>query len=518
MLNKKAQVLLDNFDSDPKKNLNPSESGITVSRTVSAAAVLYESARNAVEFRAEHLIRRAAIERILKRRLITKSADGLIAEDLVRELLWARYLENGSIPNSKVEEIQKTIDKYVVLKTEVAKISKSNDHANWLIGVASCEIEKKLAPAPNREALTNFVFQSLKDRVSIENEKDSKTNNIQVYIAVQRAYALSDDPIIRFQLFLTYFPDWIDGDVQTAKTIIPLFPKIYQEIEAQLNHPAKNKLRRFVKRECAPFFVLRDLAEQSPSEFPKVLSDNELLSIKAKEDLEKHYLETKAKLQRAAKRSIVYIFLTKMIFALLIEIPFDLIMKSTNYLAIIINTLFPPALMFMVTANISLPDGHNTEKVIEKINTYISGDTNNEQKVKISLKKNNSATFTIIYFLTFLLMFGVINRVLDQFHFSLVSKAIFVFFVSLVSFFGYRVRLDSKDYVISEKESAITPVIDFFFLPILRVGQWLSGELAQVNFLIFFLDFIIEAPFKAFFRVIEEWLHFLRIKKEEIIQ
>src|SRR5438477_170566 len=36
-----------------------------VSRTVSLLAALYEKARNAVEFRAEHLIRRASIERIL---------------------------------------------------------------------------------------------------------------------------------------------------------------------------------------------------------------------------------------------------------------------------------------------------------------------------------------------------------------------------------------------------------------------------------------------------------------------
>ena len=85
MLNKQSQTLLDNFQASAQLK-NPSDQGVTVSRTVSAAAVLYEAARNAVEFRAEHLIRRAAIERILRRRLIIKSTGSGIAEALIKEL------------------------------------------------------------------------------------------------------------------------------------------------------------------------------------------------------------------------------------------------------------------------------------------------------------------------------------------------------------------------------------------------------------------------------------------------
>jgi len=44
-------------------------SKIEVSQTVSFFALVYEKMRNAVEFRDDHLILRAAIERILKRRL-----------------------------------------------------------------------------------------------------------------------------------------------------------------------------------------------------------------------------------------------------------------------------------------------------------------------------------------------------------------------------------------------------------------------------------------------------------------
>ena len=67
-LSKTVDQLIKIFEEE--KPFIPVESGFTVSRTVSALASLYEKARNAVEFRAEHLVRRAAIERILKRRIM----------------------------------------------------------------------------------------------------------------------------------------------------------------------------------------------------------------------------------------------------------------------------------------------------------------------------------------------------------------------------------------------------------------------------------------------------------------
>lgn len=516
MLNKQAQTLLENFQPSVQQR-NPLDQGVTVSRTVSAAAVLYEAARNAVEFRAEHLIRRAAIERILRRRLITQSTGSGIAENLIKELLWARYLENGHVPILKIDEIQKTIEKYIALKNEVSKYSKNGEYNNWLIGIASCEIEKKLAPAPNREALINFVYQSLKDEITLENESDPKNKNIQVYIAVHRAYAQSDEPMICFQLFQSKYPDWIDKGQEEAVKVAKDFEKTYEEIEKQLNRPAKDRLKRFIKRECAPFLVIRDLAEDDPVNFPAILADPDLLQKKAEALLNKRYLETQTKLRRAATRSIIYIFLTKMILAILIEVPFDLLLRKTNLLAITINTLFPPALMFISTANISLPDEQNTQRVIRRIKNYLYEEIPTNHNIKINVSKPGSTAFTVVYSLTFILIFGLIIAFLNRLGFSLVSKAIFLFFLCVVSFFSYRVRLDTKDYVIMEKESALSPIGDFVFLPILRVGQWLSGELSQINFLIFIFDFIVEAPFKAFFNVAEEWIHFMRVKKEEII-
>ena len=48
------------------------------------------------------------------------------------------------------------------------------------------------------------------------------------------------------------------------------------------------------------------------------------------------------------------------------------------------------------------------------------------------------------------------------------------------------------------------------------MGQLLSRGLAKLNFLTAFFDFIIEAPFKLIIEVLEEWISFVRSKREEI--
>ena len=101
--------------------------------------------------------------------------------------------------------------------------------------------------------------------------------------------------------------------------------------------------------------------------------------------------------------------------------------------------------------------------------------------------------------------------------FNLVSQAIFIFFVSIVSFFSYRIRQVTKELKLEEKESILMPVVDFFFMPILSLGKFFSSEIAKLNFFIFIFDFIIEAPFKLIFEVVEEWISFVRKRKEEII-
>lgn len=124
---------------------------------------------------------------------------------------------------------------------------------------------------------------------------------------------------------------------------------------------------------------------------------------------------------------------------------------------------------------------------------------------------------TAIYILAFIVSFGVILKTLTILKFSILSKAVFILFLSGVAFFAYQIRQVAKDYKVSDRESFLSPIADFFMVPILSLGQWVGKGLARFNFFTFIFDFIIEAPLKTIIEVFEELTHFLREKREEVV-
>ena len=70
--------------------------------------------------------------------------------------------------------------------------------------------------------------------------------------------------------------------------------------------------------------------------------------------------------------------------------------------------------------------------------------------------------------------------------------------------------------IIDKRETLISSLLNLISLPFLRAGYWLSVKFQKINFFVFIFDFIIEAPFKIFLEVIEDWIAYLKEKKEEI--
>jgi len=193
---------------------------------------------------------------------------------------------------------------------------------------------------------------------------------------------------------------------------------------------------------------------------------------------------------------------------------------------IIINVAFPPLLMALIIMSVTIPGDDNTRKIFQLIKEVIS--TNPEHfnplaaiTIGRKIKRRGlvfRSIFSLIYLTTYLISFGAIIFVLSLLSFNPVSQGIFIFFITLVTFFTFKVIQITQEYQVVDKEGILSPLFDFFFLPIIRVGQWLSGEVLQkFNFLIFFFDFIIEMPFKAIVEVFDEWVHFIKLKKEEIV-
>ncbi len=499
-------------------------SRFAVSRTVSLLAALYEKARNAIEFRADHLIRRAATERILKRRIIINGGSRTIADNLVVELLWARYIDSSQVDDEKVLEVGRIIDRYLMVKHEQFDNGKNAYGLNWdiMLGLASSEIEETLVPARKRQALNNFFYQVIRPNVQIPGEE--KLVNMQTYIAVERAFAQADDALIAFHLIKMIQPTWLAATADTARDGLLSFLKNVELIRTSFKHPLNEGLYRYVRKQTPPFFLIRDFFLENGKKSREIVEKPEELEQKLRELATKRYQEIGAKVRRSVVRSIIYIFFTKMLFALALEGPFDaFIAKKISYLPLAINTLFPPILLYLVAGFLTVPGQENTDRLIARINKifYHFEELKNETSIFIAKRPVRrpllTAIFSVFYLATFLISFGFITWVLTQLHFNIASQIIFVFFVTLVSFFAYRIRQSAKEYEIVDRQGFLTPVVDFFFLPILRVGHILSNEIAKLNIFIFLFDFILEAPLKVIFEVIEEWIRFIRTKKEEII-
>ena len=504
------------------------EEKVKVHQVSSKIAFLYEKLRNAIDYQEEHLLRKIAIERILKRRLMTEKNELDVSKFLVYELIRARYLPNDKIPEKRIEEIKEIVEKYTLLINNISE-DKDGNNANseylfdWIIGIAACEIEEKIAPYKKENAMIEFAQKIINEKLKVpERIMNEEDKMIQIHIAVLRNLTKSDLSLIEYRLFKKKHPEWFFAP--SEELIVKMAQNInvfVGNIEKQINSPLGENFSKFVKKNLAYFTIMEDAVRKNTNNLDKIFAHHLHIEDATKESCVRKYKEAKTKLKRAAVRSIIYIFVTKMVLALVLELPFDkYIIGHINYLALGINVLFPPLLMLLVVVTIKVPSKRNTELIVQGIKEMIYGKYNNVPFVMKGALHRSSffyKVFKFFYALVFFASFGIIILLLQKLNFNIMSIGLFLFFLSVVSYFGIRIRQNARELVvIKRKEGIITFVTDLFSIPILRMGQWLSTKLSSVNVFVFIFDFIVEAPFKTFIEVFEEWIYYIKEEREKI--
>ncbi|MCX6721662.1 MAG: hypothetical protein NTY04_00495, partial [Candidatus Staskawiczbacteria bacterium] len=156
----------------------PSAPTIHVDEVAKKVAAFYERIRTIVDWKEEHLMRRAAIIRKLKRRFFDLELNNFsdtanVAESLVLELIRGGHFPNDKIEESKIGDVQRIIDKYIfILKNNPEnKEGKAGiNFYNWLIDIAACEIEETLAPSIREMALIDYMFESMKAKIKVSDK------------------------------------------------------------------------------------------------------------------------------------------------------------------------------------------------------------------------------------------------------------------------------------------------------------------------------------------------------------
>lgn len=506
--------------------IGPDEPRLNVRVTVSRFSYIYERIRNAIEYKDEHLLRKNAIERMLKRRIYTEIRKTDFGRLLLTELIRARYLRNNTLPESVVSEIDGIINKYmsilrVIAPNRIAKERRKN--ADWLLSVMAAEIDHHLVHYHKDEAMVDCMYRVMRKDFDLTEEiSDEKERNYQVFIAIHRALIKSDQAIIRYHILKFVLPGWFTNDPLAVQHFAKHFYQYRHYIDHQTDHPLKDRLMRQAKRFSIVFNVLRDVMDQYGTNFESLLDDPEDLAAQIRAAAERRYTRARMKLRRSYTRAIIYIFITKMLLALLIELPYDLyVLKTPNYTPLLINGLFHPFLMLIIALSISTPSKKNTDKIVEVLTKIIRTEPHPGFLItkRTIFKRNPFVTglFTGFYALTFLVSFGLLMWALSLLHFNIVSSLVFIFFFTVISFFGVKLRGEMRDLVIVDKNvNAITFFIDFLTVPIIHMGRWLSEKSPKINVFLFVLDGIIEAPLKVVMEALEEWGSFQQEKKEEI--
>lgn len=513
-----ARILIDKFEEEEAKN---HEQKITVNRVVSKVATWYEKLRNAMEYREDEVILRAAIERNLRRHLLLGGNAKTSAEPLVRELIWAGYLKDEEVPESTIERVEKSIDaclSFRLLVLEKHKFPQSTLD-EWTYQLMSSDIERIVNPKTERETVGNFMFQILKNHIQITDDSE-ETKDAQVYIAIRRAFARDDLAFLRYHLFRLYFGKL---NAENAERIAGEFPKGYKEIEAQLKHPRKDKIYSYIKKRAASFLILEDVLAQNKGNDKALVSDEKRLAEAVDRICEEKYKSISVKVRRAIVRSVIFILLTKFVFAVLIEGTYERIFYGEIlWESIALNIIAPAILMVIVGAFIRTPGKKNTERILNMIQAVLF-DEEPRIGATLSITKHPDrrpsilmTIFTILWFTAFVISFGGISLILTRFNFNPVSQVIFLFFLAIVSFLSYRINLTANLYTVGDRQGYLTPIVDFLFMPIIRVGRRLTEGISQLNFILFIFDFIIETPFKLVFAFSERWFRFMHEKREEL--
>lgn len=507
-LNTNSQMLINEILLAKEYHLKNKRVRMKSGQKGSTIAFAYEKARNAVEYRDEHSIRQAAIERILRRRLFLNQTNTKISKLLTKELVWAKYIEASEAGEDKILKFKRIIEKY----REAGLLVPNSLKSSTLVGLCACEIDESLNFHPEDQIIINYVSSTLESLIDIE-DTDMTTKSMQIYIATERSFAKNSEILIRYKLLKVLLPKW-DNPIKLLEML--------DVIESHLNHKNKDLIKRKVNQLTPPFTLIKDFVLENTEVLDSLIKDNEKLNSKLTDTLLEKYKSTKDKVLRASKRSIIYIFLTKMVLALLIEIPFDILIGSINFIVLSINILFPPSLMILFNSRVKSPSNSNTLLMIDKVNLYLFSKDLEAYKETIVVSKEKTIIEKVFYYVflaTSFLFISSLIYLLNLLDFNIVSQVIFLFFLSVVSFFAYRVKEISNDYLLSEStdDSFFETLLDYIFLPIIKSGQWLSSQVSKINILSFVFDFIIEAPLKTFLEIFEQWLHFVRVKKEEFL-
>jgi hypothetical protein len=506
-----ARVLLDNSsaDLDADQIINVAGVGTMVSTA-------YEQLRNAAEYAQEHLLMQKAMRRFYVRNLSFQNKTTIkkaIAEELIIELTQSGYISNNSQPIERIDELKAIIHKHYDNYWRLKEIGVDNHtDQNWTLDLLSVEAENAITKDTLQTAYIQFVYRhyqtTLRKDLFIAYDSDDNNYETSLYVSAYRALLKSDIAIVRYDMQKLY---------KVSDANIEEYRRFHENIDTIFSSDLTNKITRYINKYGAPLRVLRSMIRDD-DDISRLLGDKESFDIAYSEQIEKEYHSAESKLNRGLIKSVVFLLITKSLIGIAIEVPYDLMISGVVVVTPLVINLFAPVIyMALLRVGIKLPGRANAKAIriyADNMLYKVKGQVNLHSKIK---DKRYPAWFTVVYAIMFLVVFGVVSKLLIDFHFNIIQGGIFFVFFAAASFLGFRLsRIVQELEVVTETPGTITAVRDFLFMPFTMTGKWISEKYQKINFVALILDTIIELPLKTVLRLIRQWTGFIDDKKDEI--
>lgn len=486
---------------------------ISVNQFTKSVGAFYEKIRYLIDYKEDHAIKRSAIGRVLKRKILNGQRED-IGLSLLQELVSGGYLPNDRVSENTAEKIQTIAAKYLFLETKGAL-----SYAR-AVSTAANEIERFLYPQLLSDLMAECFYETISKHIKYTGEIDNAHFRVQTYIGCRRSL-LNDDQEVLFYILLTkYFPELpgLGSNEEELKSIIPRIAGTMQFIDKELNDHLGWRISYKLRNYAIYFSMAQEIIAQYGVMSEATLDDPLQLKAQIEDLLNEKYAQQRGIARKSGARTIAYIFLTKIILALVFELPYEkFVLESINYFALGTNIVFHPLVLFMMVKFVRLPGEKNTHQIIAGTQSMVSDENIKTIYIKPESKDVVLRTiFGFFYFLLFVISFGIILGLLKTLQFNIVSVLLFLFFLTLVSYFGIRIRHKAKKWsVTSEDEGALGIVWHFLTIPIIRAGGWLSKKFSAINLFVLIMDFIIETPFKFILGIFDSFIVYLKEKRED---
>lgn len=480
-------------------------------QTLTAA---YEQLRNAAENAEEHVLLQRAIGRFYRRQFLSRDENVLAnsGEELAIELTHAGYVPNDSIGEQTIDYINMTARRYFHTYEVLRQSSFARRAEAWTLNVLAAEIEGVLQPEEANRVFVQFCheyfMQQIRDGAVFDGVLPADTE-LALYVAIHLALMKSDTAQIRLGV-LTRFQ---------VEPTSEQFIATNQKIDDLLTSETTKTLAHYVDRHGASLRVLEHMITTRDDVAELLENEAKFIEIYEKETITE-YERVAQKVNNGVIRSVIFLVITKFLLGIAIEVPYDrLVIGHIAWVPLLVNLLFPPAYMVLLRLTMRSPGRANTDRLIRQIEQMLYRPVAARQ---LQRKRRQTTQFgmayDIVYAAGFLIVFGGVALGLWLgLGFSALHLVIFFVFLSAASFLGFRLsRMIRELEAIETYQSGITAARDFFYMPFVIAGRWISDKYSRFNLITMILDMLIELPLKTVLRLVRQWTAFISSKQDKL--